>query len=234
MTQNLIVNHLNGIEQLQCIAKDMLSKYDELIQSRFVEMFTPFEGNSIMVPLDEVGDIQTGATPSRENADYYQGEIPWVKTGEVQYGIICKTGENITEQALRDTNCKLFPAGTVVVAMYGQGDTRGKAAILGVEAATNQACAAIILDRSICNPTFLLTQLKLRYEDLRGKSVGATQKNLSLKIIREFPILLPPLPLQQQFAAFAEQINRMKEKAAKTLEQLQTLYDSLAQEYFAG
>lgn len=76
--------------------------------------------------IKEIADVQTGATPLRSNSNYYGGSIPWVKTGEVASGLKSNAEETITELALKETNCKLFPAGTILIAMYGQGDTRGR------------------------------------------------------------------------------------------------------------
>lgn len=230
--QQRIANRLDEIERLQRIAQDMLDKYDELIQSRFVEMFEqdhPYD----FVPMSSIGTVQTGATPSRKNREYYNGDIPWIKTNQIKYSTITSTDEHITKKALQNTNCKLLPVGTVLIAMYGQGDTRGRAAIVGVPAATNQASASIVLEKECCNSLFLLVQLKLRYEELRSLSQGGTQKNLSLGIIKEFPVMVPPIEIQNDFAAFVEQVNQMKDETTRTLEQLQMLYDSLAQEYFA-
>ena len=95
--------------------------------------------------IDEISIVSSGGTPSRKNDSYWGGKIPWVTTAEVQYKVIEDTAEKITEEGLANSSAKLFPRGTILMAMYGQGKTRGQVGVLGVEAATNQACAAIIL-----------------------------------------------------------------------------------------
>ena len=193
-------------------ASDGIEKLDELVKSRFIEMFGDPIENPKQLPImriDEIANVQTGATPLRSNAAYYGGSIPWVKTGEVAAGLLEEAEETITELALQETNCKLFPAGTILVAMYGQGDTRGKAAILRYAAATNQACAAILLNEGY-DANFILAQLNLRYEDLRSRSLGGNQQNLSLKIIKAYELVVPSIEQQRAFMAFVQQVDKLK------------------------
>jgi type I restriction enzyme S subunit len=94
--------------------------------------------------------VKTGATPKKEERRYYEGgTVPWVRTGEVQGRQISEVEERITELAIAETNCKVFPVDTILVAMYGQGQTRGRAGMLKTPAATNQACAAILPARLV-------------------------------------------------------------------------------------
>lgn len=103
-----------------------------------------------MVPkeweIKTIGDIATvssGGTPSRKEQAYWNGDIPWVTTAEVQFKTILDSAEKITKEGLTNSSAKLFPINTILMAMYGQGKTRGQVAKLGIEASTNQACAAI-------------------------------------------------------------------------------------------
>jgi len=96
-----------------------------------------------MQQIKDFARISSGSTPSRNNSTYWNGNIPWVTTGELECGYIEKTRENITGRALSETSLKLYPRGTLLMAMYGQGKTRGTVAKLGIEATVNQACAAI-------------------------------------------------------------------------------------------
>lgn len=205
-----------------------------LVKSRFVEMFgdpATADAKHELLAIGNFADVQTGATPLRRESKYYGGSIPWVKTGEVSRNFANGVEENITETAIKETNCKVFPAGAILVAMYGQGDTRGKAAILPFEAATNQACAAI-MPSPAHNEVFLNAQLQLLYEDMRAKSLGGNQKNLSLGIIKSMKVILPPMEAQQEFATFVSQVDKSRFVAQQQIEKLQMLYDSLAQEYF--
>ena len=232
--QNAIVSQLRSIEQQIACMTVMLSQLDSLVKSRFIEMFgdpVTAEAKRELRAIGNFADVQTGATPLRRESKYYGGSIPWVKTGEVARKFANGVEESITEVAIKETNCKVFPAGTVLVAMYGQGDTRGKAAILPFEAATNQACAAIMPSLAH-NEVFLNVQLQLLYEDMRAKSLGGNQKNLSLGIVKSMKVILPPMEAQHEFASFAAQVDKSRFVAQQQIEKLQMLYDSLAQEYF--
>ena len=211
-------NQITIAEQLDALdtqinrAKRQIRFLDNLAKSRFIEMFgnpVTAEAKRELRAIGNFADVQTGATPLRRESKYYGGSIPWVKTGEVARKFANGVEESITEVAIKETNCKVFPAGTVLVAMYGQGDTRGKAAILPFEAATNQACAAIMPSLAH-NEVFLNVQLQLLYEDMRAKSLGGNQKNLSLGIVKSMKVILPPMEAQHEFAAFAAQVDKSR------------------------
>lgn len=136
--------------------------------------------------------VHTGATPSRSNPRYWDGgTIPWVKTAEVSYSVLTEASEHITPAALDQTTVKLFPAGTLLLAMYGQGVTRGKVARLGIEATCNQACAAIQCPNGEVDADFLYYFLEWQYEGIRARAHGGQQQNLSLDIVRRIPIAYP-------------------------------------------
>jgi type I restriction enzyme S subunit len=141
--------------------------------------------------------VATGATPLRGRADYYNGSIPWVTSGATNAGEISTASQHITDLALRETNAKVFPIGTLLVAMYGEGQTRGRVAELRIEAATNQAVAALVFD-DLSEP--LRPYLRLfflhNYEHIRRLSFGGVQPNLSLGVIKETLVPLPPLSEQ--------------------------------------
>lgn len=137
-------------------------------------------------------DVVSGGTPSRANPAFWSGgTIPWVKTAEVNYRVISDTEEYITELGLSESAAKLLPAGTILMAMYGQGVTRGKVAILGVEAACNQACAALRPRGTSINLRYLYHFLTFRYEEIRRLSHGGQQQNLNLDIVRDLAIIVP-------------------------------------------
>jgi type I restriction enzyme S subunit len=160
--------------------------------------------------VDKIGNkanFATGGTPNRSNSEYWlNGSIPWVKTGEIDYRIIEDSEEKITEKGLKNSSAKLFPAGTLLIALYGQGVTRGKVGILGIEASTNQACAAIFPNNDI-NKKYLFYYLEYRYNKLRSMSHGAQQKNLSVQIVKNFELLIPPLNEQNQISSYLEVID---------------------------
>src|ERR1035438_4190340 len=108
-------------------------------------------------PLCEIAETRSGGTPDRQRPEYYGGAIPWVKSGELRDNIIRTTEERLSEDGLHNSNAKVFPAGTPLVALYGA--TTGKVALLGIEAATNQAVAAILANDRLAVPEFLVYAL---------------------------------------------------------------------------
>jgi type I restriction enzyme S subunit len=149
--------------------------------------------------LGEIARITSGGTPDRSEPSYWGGSVPWVTTGEIQFNTITDTAEKITEAGLKNSSAKLFPPGTLLMAMYGQGKTRGQVAKLGIEASTNQACAAILLHDEH-DPDFYFHYLSAQYEALRELGNAGTQQNLSGGILKEVNVLVPPLPEQRKVA----------------------------------
>lgn len=147
-------------------------------------------------PVRELFDTASGGTPDRSNPDYWGGSIPWVTTSLVNFNSITRADEYISEAGLQSSSAKVFPKGTVVVAMYGQGKTRGQAALLQVEAATNQACAALLPNSEIA-PWFVFFSFCGRYEELRALSNSGGQENLSQGLIRELMFSFPTNPEEQ-------------------------------------
>lgn len=143
--------------------------------------------------------VVSGGTPSRSNPAFWSGgTIPWVKTGEVNYCVIRETEEHITPLGIEQSAAKLLRAGTLLMAMYGQGVTRGKVAILGIEAACNQACAAISPKDDAILPRYLYHFLSWRYEEIRSLAHGGQQQNLNLEIVRELPVAYPQSLTEQE------------------------------------
>ena len=140
--------------------------------------------------LGNIFETTSGGTPSRSEADYWDGNVPWITTSLVNSGVITEAVEFISKEGLKNSSAKLFPRGTVLIAMYGQGKTRGQVALLGIEAATNQACAAVLPTKGI-KPYFVFLNLAGRYEEFRNLSNSGGQDNLSQGLIREIPFAYP-------------------------------------------
>ncbi|MBD5801881.1 EcoKI restriction-modification system protein HsdS [Azoarcus sp. Aa7] len=133
------------------------------------------------LPLGEIAQITSGGTPDRSEPKYWGGDIPWVTTGEIQFNTITDTAEKITEAGLKGSSAKLFPPGTLLMAMYGQGKTRGQVAKLGIEASTNQNSAAILLGPQQ-HADYYYHFLSWKYESIRefGNSGGVSHLNAGL------------------------------------------------------
>ena len=232
--QRKITNVLDKISNIINFYNLELKKLDELIKARFVEMFGDIH-NSKLYPyanIDSLTTVLSGGTPDRKVKEYWDnGTIRWVKTTELQNCVITDTEERITQAGMDNSSAKIVPIGSILIAMYGQGKTRGMTGYLAVECTTNQACACILPTKKI-NQIFLWKYLILSYDKLRNMAKGGNQPNLNIGIIKKFPILVPPIELQEQFADFVRQVDKSKFEVQKSLEKTQQLYDSLMQKYF--
>lgn len=168
--------------------------------------------------------IASGGTPDRSHPEYWNGSINWVKTGELQNSELYETEEKITEIALENSSTKVFDVDTILVAMYGQGKTRGMTALLKVPSATNQACAGITVYSKDITVSYLWLFLMGAYDAIREKANGSGQPNLSGTLIADFNVTLPPID---------EQMNICKTVAIRLphidsiIEQKETIVDKL-------
>ena len=148
------------------------------------------------VRLGEIFDVEVGATPSRQHAEYWNGSISWVSSGEVRFTTINKTREMITDIGLKNASTNLQPIGTVLLAMIGEGKTRGQSAILNIPAAHNQNTAAILVSKTLCQPKYIYYFLQLNYENTRRVGSGNNQKALNKERVRA--IRVPFAPIAEQ------------------------------------
>lgn len=139
--------------------------------------------------------IETGATPDRGEPRYWNGSIPWLKTGEINWAPISEAEEFISEDGLANSAAKLAKPGTLLMAMYGQGVTRGRVALLEIEAAYNQACAAMLFGPRML-PSFARYFFMAAYDYVRDSGNETSQMNLSAGLIAKFKLTIPPVDEQ--------------------------------------
>jgi type I restriction enzyme S subunit len=144
-----------------------------------------------------------GGTPSRSKSEFYGGDIPWLKSGEVENDSIVTASEFITEAGLQGSSAKMVPPGATVVAMYGQGDTKGRAGFVEAPISTNQAVLALVPDKSVVLPRFLLHAVRSKTDDLRHRAVGSSQPNLSKGLVLTQTIPVPDSLADQERALVA-------------------------------
>ncbi|MFJ7169631.1 restriction endonuclease subunit S [Streptomyces globosus] len=169
-----------------------------------------------------------GGTPSRSNPEFYGGDIPWLKSGEVENDSIVTASEFITEAGLQGSNAKMVPPGATVVAMYGQGDTKGRAGFVEASVATNQAVLALVPDERLVLPRFLLHAVRSKTDDLRHRAVGSSQPNLSKGLVVSQTIPMPDSLADQERALAA--VDSVRATQAATLaeaDRLRTVRASL-------
>ncbi|EHK2862874.1 restriction endonuclease subunit S [Vibrio alginolyticus] len=200
---------------------------------------TEFQDNGLpmhwsFLKLGSVAKVTSGGTPSRKKASFWEnGTIPWITTGEVNFNCITNSSQKITDEGLKNSAAKMFPPDTILMAMYGQGQTRGRVAMLGIEASTNQACAAIICSKKL-NPHFCYHYLSSQYEKIRAIGNEGSQKNLNGQIIKDILIPCPNLEEQEQIALVLSTVDEKITLLAKQKSETQQLKKGLMQKLLTG
>ena len=186
--------------------------------------------------LEDDHDIAGGGTPLRSVDAYWAGgTIPWVKTGEVNYSVIRSTEEHITQAGMDNSSARLLPPGTLLIAMFGQGVTRGRVAILGIEATCNQACAAVRPRNDRVDTRFLYHLLTSKYEELRQLAHGGQQQNLNIDIVRNFRVAVPSTrDEQQEIVAILDAIDRKVDLHRRKKAVLEELFKSVLHKLMTG
>ncbi|MGO4730275.1 restriction endonuclease subunit S [Paenibacillus sp. 2KB_22] len=202
-----------------------LKSQEELLKEALVpEKEQPYEvpDNWIWVKSEAVATWGSGGTPSRKKTEYYKGNIPWIKTGELRNKIITEAEEYITEEAVRNSSAKLFPKGSVAIAMYGA--TIGKVGILGIDATTNQACAVGIPNERTTT-MFMFHFFRAQKEKFINLGKGGAQPNISQAIIKNYPFPLPPLNEQIRIADKVERLLGKINQAKQLIEEAKATFE---------
>ena len=181
-----------------------------------------------MYKISDLCKISSGGTPSRGRKEYFEGSIPWIKTGELNDTIIYDTEEKITEEAIKNSSAKLYKKDSLVIAMYGE--TIGKTAKLGIEATTNQACAVLFdINTNLIEIDFLWEYLQSQTKRLKKMAYGSAQPNLNAKIISNYNIPIPPKETQQaiitQIDTYKNEIKILRERATLLKQQAEQEFE---------
>ena len=192
----------------------LIAATDELVKSQFMEQFGDATTNPKGLPtalIRDVAECYAGATPSTKVAAYWDdATIPWMSSGEVHNGRISATEKKISQAGYDSCSTKMVPANSVVIALAGQGKTRGTVAITEIELCTNQSLCCIIPNSSVMSD-YLYYHLKLRYEEMRNLAgIAEGRGGLNLKLIQGIRILVPSKADQEEFIAFARQSDKSK------------------------
>jgi type I restriction enzyme S subunit len=159
--------------------------------------------------IGQIATVRNGTTPSRKNPDFWNGTVPWLPTGKVNERYIEAADECVTALALRKCSLRLIPAGSTLVAMIGEGTTRGKAALLRIDSTINQNFASVSPGDGVI-PEFLFYQLESCYESLRHWSHGTNQHALNTKLVSDFPIWAPSIGEQKEIVAEIADLERQR------------------------
>ena len=245
--QKQIAKILTSVDEVIATTETQINKLKDLKKGMMNELLTKGIGHTEfkdsvvgripvgwdVVSINTVSKLASGGTPDRKIPQYWDGKIAWVKTGEINYTTINKTVEKISEEGLKNSSAKLITKGAVLMAMYGQGVTRGKVAILGINATLNQACLAIMPNNSLFN-RFLFYYLTNQYEKLRSLVQEGTQKNLNSAIVKDVLIPIPSSDEQQKIASILTSIDTNIEQKQTKLTQTKNLKKSLMADLLTG
>lgn len=235
-------------ESIKILEQDLLN-LDELMQSALQKAFNPLKDNAkenYKLPqgwewknLGEIANTSSGGTPSRNKKEYWEnGNIKWLKSGELNDGYIDFIEENITEEAIKNSSAKIFQKGTLLIAMYGA--TAGKLGILNLDSTTNQAiCAFLHKDKNIkFLEKFLFYFLFFLRDKIIKDSFGGAQPNINQTYIKNLQIPLPPIKEQEQIASHLDELSshvkNLKQNYQAQIKDLQELKKSLLDKAFKG
>ena len=254
-----IVNYLDKkismLDKAKALLEEQIQKLKDYRASLIYETVT--KGLDKTVPLKDSGidwigqvpegwevgkvkyfsQISAGATPDRNNSLFWNGSINWMSSGEVNQGIVKYTFETITDLALKRTSTKLLPKGTVMLALNGQGKTKGTAAVLAIESASNQSLASFIVDNKILNNMYLYYFFVANYYNIRGLK-GEDRDGLNLQLVSNIVIPLFEIEEQQKIVDFldnkTDRIDKLIKIKFKQIENINKQRQTLIYDYVTG
>ena len=243
------------LDKVKSLLEEQIKTLEDYRQSLIYETVT--KGLDKTVPLKDSGvdwigqipegwgtgkikyyaEISAGSTPDRTNELFWNGDIPWMASGEVNQGVVTHTAEKITKLGLRNTSTKLLSKGTVMLALNGQGKTKGTAAILNIETASNQSLASFDVNNEVVNGYYLYYYFVSSYSNIRGLK-GEDRDGLNLKLVSNIEIPLPNIDEQLKIADFldkkTEQINHMIAIKKEQIENINKQRQTLIYDYVTG
>jgi type I restriction enzyme S subunit len=179
---------------------------------------SPQPNGWVWTTLGQISATTSGGTPLRKHPEYFGGTIPWLKSGELNNGLITNFEETITEEGLNNSSSKIIPSGTLLIALYGA--TTGKLGILGIDAAINQAICAITVPEEL-NKRYVFHYLSFYRDTLLNSRKGGAQPNISQQIVNEIAFPLPPFPEQHRIVAKIEKLFSRLDDGVETLKKVQ-------------
>ena len=231
-----IVNKIDLLQKILTKKQQILSDLDELIKARFVEMFGDPINNSKNWKLINIKkccvDILGGGTPSKSHPEFFTGSVPWVTPKDMKENVITDSKDHITYEAISNSSAKLIPSNSVLMVIRsGILKHTLPVAINKNEVTINQDMKAFVPTSEI-SPIFLENYFIAISPDILSKVRSVTADNINFKSFQKRKIILPPISLQNEFANFVQQVDKSKVAVQKSLEETQTLFDSLMQKYF--
>jgi len=212
----ILEDHLSRLDAANTAIRRAALRVRQLVKASSTTIINRAESDNrtATLRLEDIASLGSGTTPARGNPRYWdQGTIPWVTSGDLSQGVITSSSQFVTDAALSETSLRILPAGTLLVAMYGEGKTRGTVGELAIDATSNQACAAITLNNSnTTHRSWLRLVLESRYETLRRQSSGGVQPNLNIGLLRNLTV---PWPTAEHAATLVDEHRRTIDMARR-------------------
>ncbi len=232
--QREIVARLNHVQNSIGVQKQQLAVLDDLVKARFIEMFEECDDSEDVTLEDCCASVSGGMTPSMKREEFYGGDIPFIKSGDVKNDVVSSGVLWLTKDALCGTNAKLVPEGAViVVTRSGILKHTLPVAIAANPLVINQDLKALVPKDGYISQ-YLSWAIRSRSAELLAKVRATSVDNIETRALLNVPVRVVPLERQQEFAAFVAQADKTKAAVQQSIDKLQMLYDSLAQEYFGG
>ena len=235
--QQNIAASLNKVSELIAMRKEQLAKLDQLVKSRFIELFGDSVTNSMGWDTDTVigvcDDIYGGGTPSKSHPEYYEnGDIPWVSSKDMKTDVLYDSQIKINQLGVDNSTAKMVPINSVIMVIRsGILKHTLPVAVNAVPITVNQDLKVFIPSNRILS-IFLMHQFKMLEKDILSGVRAVTADNIEFDSLKKREIIVPPMELQEQFAAFVEQTDKSKLAIQQSLDKLELLKKSLMQEYF--
>ncbi len=221
----------NSKQQKKALMQQLLTGKKRLLD----DSGKPFDGKWVEIIVGKAAELTAGATPSTKNSKYWGGNIPWMNSGEINLKQVFSVEGRITEIGLQKSSTKLIPENSILIALAGQGKTRGTVAINRVKLCTNQSIAAIMPNAKQLNSEFLYFNLDNRYRELRSMSTGdGGRGGLNLSILKSIKLHLPSLTEQQKIASVLTNADREIELLEQQLTDLKQEKKALMQQLLTG
>ena len=219
-----------GIDENGNVRSEKTHKFKDSPRGRI-----PVEWELVNLDNKKYFELATGGTPSTSKREYWDnGTIPWLSSGEVHNKKIKNTATKITLLGMENSNARFYPIGSVLIALAGQGKTRGTVAITEIETTSNQSISAIIPNQELFTSYFLYHQLDFRYEELRSISSGSGRAGLSLRILKTIQVIYTDINEQKEIIKRLNQIDDFLNSNYKSLSKLSLLKSGLMQDLLTG
>lgn len=234
--QETIADKLDAVGRVIELRQRQLQKLDELVKARFIELFgdplSNDKGWQKVLITEVCHAIFGGGTPSKSHPEYFTGSIPWVSPKDMKSLVINDSIDHITEEAIAHSTTNLVPTNSVLMVIRsGILKHTLPVAVNSLPVTINQDMKAFVPNETV-KTVFLMRFFKAIENDVLAGVRGVTADNIDFKAFQKRTIIVPPLALQEQFAAFVEQADKSKVAVQKALDEAQLLFDSLMQKYF--